>query len=101
MKHARTNKIICDNVTYRKSVISRMKGLMFRTTIHPEEAHVFSFKKPARLGFHMFFVFTSIDIIFLNKDKKVVDIKQEFKPFTTYTAQKKSVVCHRDESRYN
>lgn len=37
----------------------------------------------------MLFVFYSIDILFLDSNKKVVDIKHDFKPFTWYTPQTK------------
>lgn len=36
----------------------------------------------------MFFVFFPIDVLFLNKDKEIVDLKQRLKPFTFYTSKK-------------
>ena len=39
----------------------------------------------------MFFVFYSIDVLFLNKNKEVVDLKENFKPFTFYTPKAKSM----------
>ena len=39
----------------------------------------------------MFFVFYPIDVLFLDKNKIVVDIKENFKPFTFYTSKSKSV----------
>ena len=32
----------------------------------------------------MFFVFFSIDLIFLDKDNKVIEIKRNFRPWTIY-----------------
>lgn len=36
----------------------------------------------------MFFVFYPIDVIFLDENYKVVDFKEDFKPFTFYTSKK-------------
>ena len=38
----------------------------------------------------MFFVFYPIDVLFLDKNKIVVEIKENFKPFTFYNPKKKS-----------
>lgn len=45
---------------------------------------VFQFSKEERVPLHMWFVFYPIDVIYLNKQKKVVEIKEHFKPFTIY-----------------
>ena len=41
-------------------------------------------KKEKREIIDMFFVFYPIDLIFLNKDKKVVELKNNLKPFAIY-----------------
>ena len=38
----------------------------------------------------MFFVFYPIDILFLNKNKEIVEIKQNLKPFAFYTPKSKA-----------
>lgn len=38
----------------------------------------------------MFFVFFPIDVLFANKEKKIVEIKENFKPFTFYNPKKKA-----------
>ena len=38
----------------------------------------------------MLFVFFPIDVLFLNKNKKVVDIKEDFRPFTFYASRQKA-----------
>jgi len=38
----------------------------------------------------MFFVFYPIDVIFLDKNKIIVEIKENFKPFTFYTPKNKA-----------
>lgn len=39
---------------------------------------------------HMLFVFYPINVIFLDSNKKVVDIKKKLKPFTFYSPKKKA-----------
>ncbi len=38
----------------------------------------------------MFFVIFPIDVLFLDKNRKVVDLKENFKPFTFYTPKAKA-----------
>ena len=38
----------------------------------------------------MLFVFCPIDVLFLDKNKKVVEIKENFMPFTFYTPKNKA-----------
>ena len=38
----------------------------------------------------MFFVFFPIDVIFLNKNKEVVELKQNFRPFSIYFPKNKA-----------
>ncbi len=51
---------------------------------------VFEFDKEKYHSLHMFFVFFPIDVIFLDKNKRVVEIKKNFKPFTIYNSKKKA-----------
>ena len=39
---------------------------------------------------HMWFVFYQIDVLYLNKDKKVIEIKENFLPFTFYFPKNKA-----------
>ena len=50
---------------------------------------VFIFQKARRMDLHMFFVFYPIDVLFLDDDKRVVEIKENFKPFTVYYSKNK------------
>lgn len=58
----------------------KARGLMFRK----QHDVLFHFQKEKKLKFHMVFVFYPIDIVFLDSDLKVVDLKPRFKPFTFY-----------------
>ena len=40
----------------------------------------------------MFFVFYSIDVLFLNNEKRIIEIKENFRPFTFYTSTSDKVM---------
>ena len=50
----------------------------------PDFGMVFLFGTERKADLHMLFVFFPIDVLFLDKNKKVVDIKKNFKPFSYY-----------------
>jgi len=70
-----------------KSPISKAIGLMF--SMNPKNL-IFIFKKEKIVPLHMFFVIFPIDVLFLDKNKKVVDMKENFRPFTFYTPKAKA-----------
>ena len=70
-----------------KNVFSKSLGLML--SIKPKTL-IFIFKKEKINPLHMFFVFYPIDVVFLDKNKIVVEIKENFEPFKFYTPSKKS-----------
>jgi len=85
----KTRKTLIAEMHYNfKSLISKAIGLMF--SMNPKNL-VFIFKKEKIVPLHMFFVFYPIDVLFLNKNKEVVDLKENFRPFTLYTPKAKSM----------
>lgn len=58
------------------------KGLMFREPLKANEGMIFVFTNEEKRSFWMKNVFFPIDIIFINSEKKVVDIKSSFYPCT-------------------
>ncbi len=74
------NKEIVGGVKLCKSVWSRAKGLMFSKKI-VDKGLVFVFDKERRWGIHMLFVFFLIDVLWLDKDRKVVDFREGVRPF--------------------
>jgi len=69
----------------------RLKGLMFEKPERFNYALVFTFPKESKAAatIHMLFVFFPIDAVFLDKQKKVVDIARKLLPFTpSYTPKK-------------
>ena len=69
-----------------KSIFSRTRGLMFSKP----RPLIFVFEKEKIIPLHMLFVFYPIDALFLDKNKIVVEIKENFMPFTLYSPKKKS-----------
>ena len=61
-----------------KTLLSKTIGLMF--AFKPKTL-IFAWKKEKILSLHMFFVFFPIDVLWLNKNKKVIQLKQNLKPF--------------------
>ena len=62
---------------------------MFEKKIN--EPLIFIFEKESFVPLHMCFVFFPIDVLFLDKNKVVVDKKENFRPFTFYTSKKKAM----------
>lgn len=80
-----TKKAISQNEIYCKSIFSQARGLMFRG----KQNLIMEFPEERKISLHMWFVFFPIDVLILNKDKKIVEIKRNFKPFTFWTAKEK------------
>lgn len=74
---------------YADSFWKKFKGLMFRKDL--DHALVFDLGKESkhRASIHSFFVFFAFDAIFLDKDKKIVDMKT-VSPFGFFTPKKAS-----------
>lgn len=88
IKNMTTNKVIAVSSRFADSPWSRSLGLMFSK---PQQAAlVLNFAKEEKISLHMMFVFYAIDVLFVNKRKEVVDIKENFKPFDTYASKRKA-----------
>ena len=48
---------------------------------------IFLFSRPLKVDLHMFFVFYPIDVLFLDSNKKVVEKRSRFLPFTIHVAR--------------
>ena len=87
IKNITKNKILAKKTILCKNNISKAIGLMFS---RKKKTLIFIFKKEKIIPLHMFFVFYPIDVIFLNKNKKVVEIKQNLRPFAFYIPKNKA-----------
>ena len=88
IKNMTTNKVIAISSRLADSMLSRSLGLMFSKP--KQAALVLKFEKEENISLHMAFVFYAIDVIFVNRRKEIVDIKENFKPFETYVSKRKA-----------
>ncbi len=72
-------EIICD------SFFSQVRGLMFRRSNNL----VMIFPTERKISLHMFFVLYPIDVLVVDENNKIVEIKRNFKPFTVWNSSQK------------
>ena len=65
---------------------SKLRGLMFS----PKRALVFVFDRDERVPLHMWFVFFPIDVLYLDRQRRVVEIKKGLRPFAFYAPRNKA-----------
>ncbi len=86
-----TKQKITEKIKIADSFWKKFKGLMFSS--EPDYALIFELEKEGKLNasIHMLFVFYAIDVVYLDSNKKVVDIKLNLKPWAlNYTPKKPS-----------
>ena len=89
IKNKTKNKIVVNDAKLCNTIFSKFIGLMLSKK--QNRALIFKFNKEKIIHLHMFFVFYPIDVLFLDKNKIVVDKKENFKPFTFYKSKKKAM----------
>ncbi len=89
IKNVTKNKTISTNAEILDDIFLKFIGLMFSKQAY--KALILKFNKEKIISLHMFFVFYCIDVLFLDKNKTVVDKKENFKPFTFYKSKKKAM----------
>nr|MBA4405030.1 hypothetical protein [Nanoarchaeum sp.] len=83
MKILKNNKVLVQNAKF----VNPGKGLMFSKKLKANQAVVLDVRKYSG-AIHMWFVFFSIDVIWLDEKFKVIDVKHNVKPFTCYLKPK-------------
>ena len=78
-----TNQLISHKERLCNNIFAQARGLMFRK----KQNLIMIFNKEKKISLHMFFVFYPIDVLILNKNKKVVEIKRNFKPLTFWQSK--------------
>lgn len=86
LKNKTKNVVLAKNFRFCKSEFSKLRGLMFTKKL--KKALIFVFKKEISIHVHMFFVWYPIDILWLDKNKKVIQLKENLKPFRIMIAKK-------------
>ena len=87
IKNITKKTLLAENAKLCKNIFSKSLGLMFSKP----QSLIFIFKKEKIIPLQMFFVFYPIDVLFLDKDKKVVEVKENFRPFEYYTPKNKAL----------
>ena len=65
-------------------MFSKFKGLMFTLKLKNKQGIIIPLKKEriSQAAIHMLFVFYNIDVLWLDNDYKIVDLRRNLKPFT-------------------
>ena len=87
IKNTTKKALLAENAKPCRNIFLKSLGLMFSKKI---TSLIFAFEKEKIIPLHMFFVFFPIDVLFLDAKRKVVDMKQNFEPWTAYYSPKKS-----------
>jgi uncharacterized protein len=83
-------KIIAKKIVHCDTLLRKGTGLMFTSRKAVKDAAwLFPFRKPQRVAVTMIFVFYPIDLIFLDKNNKIIELKKNFRPFENYTSKEK------------
>ena len=82
-----TGETLASQVRVCDTFWRRLRGLMFRPALDPDEVYVFGYAREstAETSIHMFFVFFPIAVLWLDASQRVVD-KVLAKPFRPYYA---------------
>ena len=86
IKNSSKNSILSEKALLHTSIFQKAKGLMFSK----QKDLIFVEKKLKYIPLHMWFVFYPIDVLFLNENKQVIEIKENFRPFMFYNPLNKA-----------
>jgi uncharacterized protein len=71
--------VVCARCDVADSPLRRMKGLLGRASLDPDEGLLF---RPAG-SIHMFFMRFPIDAVFCTRDLEVIDVARDLQPWKT------------------
>lgn len=89
IKNITKNTVISRDARFCSSPMAKAIGLMFSKK--SGKSLIFTFKKEKIVPLHMLFVFYPIDVLFLNQAKKIVEMKENFRPFSFYTPKSRAM----------
>ncbi len=88
IKDVTKNRILANKCSICSSFLTRGIGLMFKKKITPT---ILAFKKPSTASIHTFFVHKGIDVLFLDKNHRVVSLVKGLKPWKVCTPKQKAM----------
>ena len=83
------DKVLTAHVQHCKGIFSKARGLMFSRKIK-DKSLVFHFNKEKLNPIHMLFVFQTIDVLFLDKERKIIEKKESLRPWRFYNPKERS-----------
>ena len=91
MKIFHKNKILANKVKHCSDILSNFKGLRFSKPLKDKQAIILESESENILEnmIDMLFVFFPIDVLWLDKNKRVVDLRRNVKPFTPIAIPKR------------
>ncbi|MBT4540111.1 DUF192 domain-containing protein [Candidatus Woesearchaeota archaeon] len=89
IKNITKNRTFAQDYKLCNTFFSKAKGLMFSRKKNFRNL-IFVFDKEKKIGLHMWFVFFPIDVVLLDKDKRVVEIKGNLRPFRLFNSKNKA-----------
>ncbi|MBI1936047.1 DUF192 domain-containing protein [Candidatus Woesearchaeota archaeon] len=89
IKNLSKKSVIAAESEIINGILPKFMGLMFSRKMH--RALIFRFDREMLISLHMFFVFHPIDVLFLDKNKAIVDKKESFRPFALYSSRRKAM----------
>ncbi len=79
------NEVISEKEIICRTIFSQARGLMFRK----KQNLLMVFKQERKISLHNFFVFYPIDVLIVDSNMNIVEIKENFKLFTLWNSEKK------------
>ncbi len=80
-------KLMINDYTFNTEIAStkeqKAKGMMFRPNIKENQAMLFAYESPRKMYFWMKNMLIPLDILFFDKNKKLVEIKKNVPPCLT------------------
>ena len=71
--------VVCGRCAIADNPLTRLRGLLGRSSLDPDEGMLFS---PAG-SIHMFFMRFAIDAVFCDRELQVIDVERGLKPWRT------------------
>lgn len=83
--------VIASDVEMADSLFKKVTGVMFRRRLPPDFAMIFDMGREMRadIAIHMVFVLVSIDVIYLDGKRTIVDIRHRLHPWIGMAFPKK------------
>jgi uncharacterized protein len=78
--------VVSESAQIRRSLWGKARGLMFSRHLDL----VFEFPSERNVPLHMLFVFHPIDVVFLDDNKKVVELRKDLQPWSFYSPKNRS-----------